>query len=80
MSEQVEAAIKTLMRIERENAINCTGLGEVGCNGRNEWHSWSDHRMHVAASQVAALIEAGLFTPTPNTEQLREALAKEDAK
>jgi len=54
--------IDILVRIEAQNRINCTGLGEVGCDGRNEWHSWADHRQHVAEAQVAALIDAGLLS------------------
>lgn len=54
-----DALIETLTRVERENAINCTGLGEVGCEGRSGWHSWSEHRRHVAESQVVALREMG---------------------
>lgn len=61
----IETAIQTLMRVERENAIDCTGLGEVGCHGRQGWHSWSEHRLHVAAAQVAALADAGLLSLTP---------------
>lgn len=58
--------IETLVQVERENAINCTGLGEVGCNGRQGWHSWSEHRTHVAEAQAHALAEAGLTTsPAP---------------
>jgi len=60
---RIEAAIQVLVRVERENAINCTGLGEVGCNGRAGWHSWSAHRLHVAAAQVTALIEASVIPP-----------------
>lgn len=66
MSDVTEAAARLLTRIERENAINCTGLGEVGCNGRQDWHSWSEHRLHVAAAQVAALADAGLLTAPAN--------------
>jgi len=73
MSDATEAATKILVRVERENGINCTGLGEVGCHGRTGWHSWSDHRLHVAASQVAALADAGLLvhsviTPGPGVD------------
>lgn len=55
--ENDELMIETLIKVERENAINCTGLGEVGCAGREGWHSWSEHRRHVAESQWAELRE-----------------------
>lgn len=51
-SDEVRAA---LMKVARDNAINCTGPGEVGCNGRMGWHSWTSHREHVAAAEADAL-------------------------
>lgn len=57
----VEQAVAVLVQIERKNRVNCTGLGEVGCDGRNEWHSWAEHRQHVAAEQAEALADAGLL-------------------
>lgn len=56
MSRDEIAAV--LARIARENAINCTGPGEVGCRGRKGWHSWADHHEHVAEAQAAALDRA----------------------
>lgn len=60
--------VETLVRVERENAINCTGPGEVGCKGRSGWHSWSEHRQHVAEAQAAALVAAGLRLPPATTD------------
>lgn len=48
---------EVLAEVGRENAINCTGPGEVGCKGRKGWHSWSEHRAHIAESQVAAIAD-----------------------
>lgn len=48
LTEQIE-------RVLRDTQINCTGLGEVGCPVVDGWHSWSEHRAHVAA-QIAALL------------------------
>ena len=61
MSDEDRAVIEVLVSIERKNAINCTGLGEVGCEGRKEWHSRFEHRLHVAQEQVAALRDKGLL-------------------
>ena len=54
--------VAVLMDVEHKNRINCTGPGEVGCAGRIGWHSWVEHRRHVAADQVAALVAAGFMT------------------
>lgn len=56
-----DRAREVLARVAWENAINCTGPGEVGCRGRKGWHSWTEHYAHVAAEQVKALTEAGLL-------------------
>jgi hypothetical protein len=50
-----DEAREALIKIQRTNAINCTGPGEVGCNGQHGWHTWTEHREHVAEAQVDAL-------------------------
>ena len=56
-----ERAIEALIRVDNDNRINCTGPGEVGCVGYLGWHSWSDHRRHVAEAQLAELKRVGLI-------------------
>lgn len=65
---------EVLARIDRENAVNCTGIGEVGCKGREGWHSWSAHRAHVAEAQVAAV--TAHLAEVLGADATREAVAE----
>ena len=56
-----ERVVEALMRTEFNNAVTCTGPGEVGCRGRQGWHSWTDHRRHVAEAQLAELLRLNLI-------------------
>ena len=64
-----EEIARVLGQVARDNEINCTGPGEVGCKGRRGWHSWSEHRAHVAQSQAELL--------APLVEQAKREAAAE---
>lgn len=53
--------VDVLVTVDRGHRINCTGLGEVGCIAYAGWHSWDEHRRHVAQAQIAALRSEGLL-------------------
>ena len=65
-----ERVVEVLARVAAENEINCTGLGEVGCRGLAGWHTWHEHRRHIAELQAEAL--APLLAEV-RAEALREA-------
>lgn len=50
-----ERVVEALYRVDREHRITCTGPGEVTCLQHNNWHSWQDHRRHVAEAQLVEL-------------------------
>ena len=66
-----EEIARVLGQVARDNEINCTGPGEVGCKGRTGWHSWTERRAHVAQSQAELL--------APLVEQAKREAAAEFA-
>lgn len=52
---------EALVRIDHQHRITATGLGELGCAGYPGWHSWFDHRRHVAEAQLSELKRLGLL-------------------
>lgn len=56
-----ERVTEALMRVDHDHRITCTGPGEVGCLAYPGWHSWLDHRRHVAVAQLAELRRVGLL-------------------